>query len=209
MAFTGFEISDFDVFTIPGLDPRMEELRERVRPKLQALGEAIAPRLSEQTGETMYVHVAKHARRSVNPPDETWVAWSDGKRGYKSRPHFQVGLREANLFGMFALIYEYPNKPGFARDMLEQLDEILPALPGTFVVSPDHTKPETHSLTELGKEGLEQMLKRLGNVKKAEFLIGIELNREDPTVRNGEKLIRKVEETFTTLQPLYQIASLA
>ena len=30
---------------------------------------------------------------------------------------------------MFALIYEYPDKPGFAQNLLEQLDEILPGLP--------------------------------------------------------------------------------
>ena len=36
-----------------------------------------------------YPHVAKHARRSVNPPKDTWVAFATSKRGYKMLPHFK------------------------------------------------------------------------------------------------------------------------
>lgn len=205
----GFEDRDFDVFTIEGLDPRMEVLKERIRPKLQSIGEAITPHLSNLTGEEMYVHVAKHARRTVNPPDETWVAWSAQKRGYKSHPHFQVGIRDTGLFAMFALIYEYPNKPGFAQNLMEQLDEILPGLPPDFVISKDHTRPEVYPLRELGREGLEATLKRLQDVKKAEFLCGRVLDRKDVAVRDGSSLEETIKETFSTLEPLYRLAALS
>lgn len=205
----GFEDKDFDVFTIEGLEPRMEALKERIRPKLQEVGEAMTLPLSNLTGEQMYVHVAKHARRTVNPPDETWVAWSAQKRGYKSHPHFQVGIRETGLFAMFALIYEYPNKPGFAQNLMEQLDEILPGLPPDFVISKDHTRPEVHPLPELGREGLEAVLQRLQDVKKAEFLCGRVLDRKDVTVRNSSSLEETFKETFTTLEPLYRLAALS
>ena len=71
----------------------MEGLKERdtIRPKLKGIGETIAPYLSRLTGDEMYIHVAKHARRTVNPPDETWVAWSPQKRGYKSQPRLSGG----------------------------------------------------------------------------------------------------------------------
>ena len=42
------------------------------------------------------MHVAKHARRSVNPPIDTWVAFAPNKRGYKMLPHFQIGLLGIN-----------------------------------------------------------------------------------------------------------------
>ncbi|PTM59283.1 YktB family protein [Desmospora activa] len=191
MAFHGFTQSDFNVFSIPGLEPRMEALKERIRPNLEALGEEMAPFLSDLTGETMYVHVAKHARRSVHPPAETWVAWSSQKRGYKSLPHFQVGLREQECFAMFALIYEYPRKPEFARDLLEQLDEVLPTLPRHFVISQDHTRPETDSLQELGQEGLQRVLERLQRVKKAEFLCG-SLHQHNESLLHKPDVLKKV-----------------
>lgn len=62
-----FTEEDFNTFTIEGLDARMEVLKETVRPKLTALGEHFAPTLSALTGDEMFPHVAKHARRSVNP----------------------------------------------------------------------------------------------------------------------------------------------
>lgn len=184
----------------------MEALKEQIRPKLEALGEEMAPFLSDLTGETLYVHVAKHARRSVHPPDETWVAWASQKRGYKSHPHFQVGLREQELFAMFALIYEFPRKPEFARDFLEQQDELLPTLPPEFVVSKDHTRPETHSLEELGPDGLQQVLERLQDVKKAEFLCGSLHHRDDPLLKQPDALKRQLETTFSRVVPLYRLA---
>src|SRR5262249_30268826 len=35
-----------------------------------------------------YAHVAKHMRRSVNPPPETWVAFGPSPRGYKQFCHY-------------------------------------------------------------------------------------------------------------------------
>ncbi|SFT04737.1 YktB family protein [Marininema halotolerans] len=209
MTFSGFNKQDFDTFTIPGLEPRMDELKETIRPKLTALGEEIAPYLSEQLGEEMNVHVAKHARRSVHPPDETWVAWSAGKRGYKATPHFQVGLRKENLFAMFAIIYEYPNKPGFSKDLQEQMAELFSPLPSTYRISPDHTQPQTYSLAELGSEGIHEILERLAQVKKAEFMIGIELDRNQATRSDGQTLIEEIKKTFASLASFYRIAVLA
>lgn len=75
-----FTEEDFHTFTIEGLDARMDVLKETVRPKLQGLGEHFAPVLSALAGDDMFVHVAKHARRSVNPPDDSWVAFANNKR---------------------------------------------------------------------------------------------------------------------------------
>ncbi|MFD1426755.1 uncharacterized protein YktB (UPF0637 family) [Kroppenstedtia sanguinis] len=205
----GFEDRDFEVFTIDGLEPRMEGLKERIRPKLASIGETLAPYLTRRTGEEMFIHVAKHARRTVHPPDETWVAWSPQKRGYKSQPHFQLGIRESELFAMFALIYEYPAKPEFAQNLLQQLDEILPHLPSDFVLSRDHTRPEVHPLSKLGREGLTAALERLQSVKKAEFLCGRVWSREDPRIHDPSQLEAMIRETFVSLEPLYRLARLS
>src|SRR5690606_12482306 len=65
-----FTASDFDVFTIPGLEPRMEALIANVRPKLTTLGTALAPDLTAAVGMEMFPHVAKHARRTVHAPND-------------------------------------------------------------------------------------------------------------------------------------------
>lgn len=110
MPFQGFTHDDFAVFQIEGLEPRMDALIARVRPKLNELGNELAPVLSALCGEEMFPHVAKHARRTVHAPNDTWVAWGPNKRGYKALPHFQVGMFYSHLFVVFAIIYESSNK---------------------------------------------------------------------------------------------------
>ncbi|SEN07690.1 Protein of unknown function [Lihuaxuella thermophila] len=110
MRSPNFIENDFEVFNIDGLEPRMYALKRQIRPKFEMIGEQIAPYLSMLVGEPVAVHIAKHARRTVNPPEETWVAWSTSRRGYKSLPHFQFGIRDLHLFIWFALIYECDKK---------------------------------------------------------------------------------------------------
>lgn len=62
-----FKQKDFKVFSVEGLENRMAALDEKVRPQLNALGERYSKYLTEQTGDEFFYHVAKHARRTVNP----------------------------------------------------------------------------------------------------------------------------------------------
>lgn len=66
--FEGFSEADFNVFTIGGLDERMEAIKTQIRPKFEELSTHFAPTLSSLVGDEIFVHVAKHARRTVNPP---------------------------------------------------------------------------------------------------------------------------------------------
>lgn len=89
---------DLDIFTIPTFAERMAQIRSEISPKLDRLGESITDGIVKKTGSLIYYHVAKHARRSVNPPDETWVAFSPSARGYKNYVHIAVGV---GYFGAF------------------------------------------------------------------------------------------------------------
>ena len=88
MEFVGFQTSDFEVFEVPGFDERMNAVKTQLRPKFEQLGQDLTPRLTEVLCIPMFAHVAKHARRTVNPPKDTWVAFSADKRGYKKTPSF-------------------------------------------------------------------------------------------------------------------------
>lgn len=206
MEFTGFTAEDFDVFAVPGLEARMGALIERVRPKLEVLGAELVPFVSAICGEEMFVHVAKHARRKVNPPIDTWVAWAANKRGYKALPHFEVGMFESHLFIIFAIIYESPNKTIFADNLEKKLSSVRSKLPKNYYWSTDHMNPNGISHADMDKESFSALIAKLKQVKKAEVMCGLSIPREKVSTMNGGELIRTVQETFETLLPLYRLA---
>ncbi|MEH7501675.1 DUF1054 domain-containing protein [Neobacillus drentensis] len=206
MSFKGFTNEDFDVFLIDGLEARMAALKETVRPKLEDLGEYFAPAITALTGDEMFVHVAKHARRTINPPKDTWVAFSNNPRGYKMMPHFQIGMWNTHLFIWFAVIYEAPQKDTIAARFSKKLTKIYKDTPKDFVWSVDHTKPETIEHDQLSKDDLRSLFDRLQNVKKAELLCGFTIDREQVIQLGSDGLIQQIDDVFNKVATLYKIA---
>lgn len=205
MKFNGFTASDFQVFDIKGLDNRMKAIQTKIQPKLEFLGEHFAPTLSTLTGDEMFYHVAKHARRSVNPPDDTWVAFANNKRGYKKHPHFQIGLWKTHVFIWFAMIYEAPNKADFGKKVEQNVEQIRSIIPDYFVWSDDHTKPEAKPFESMSHDEFLALSQRVQHVKKAELLCGLHLKRDSVIDMSGDELVHKVEGAFKTLLPLYKM----
>ncbi|WP_285766469.1 DUF1054 domain-containing protein [Peribacillus sp. SI8-4] len=205
MNISRFTADDFNVFTIDGLEQRMDALKDRIQPKLQALGEHFSQRLSVMTGDEMHPHVAKHARRTVNPPKDTWVAFAANSRGYKMMPHFQIGLWETHMFIWYAVIYEAPNKMEIGKKLEQQTDQLMKSIPSNYVWSMDHTKPEVISNEGLGKEDLTSMFHRLQTVKKAEILCGISVSRDDAIQMNDDEFMKTIQDAFDHLLPLYKL----
>ena len=193
----------FKVFETPGLEARMSALADKVRPKFEELGTQYAAFFSGKTGEEFHPHVAKHMRRTVNPPNDSWVAFAPNKRGYKAVPHFQIGLWESHVFIILAVIYEANGKSGMAERLLNS--DVLAGLPNDMVLSPDHMKPEASSLGELGEEGITKLLERLRDVKKGELVIGRHLLRGEADNLDKEQFNRLAEKTFDELLPVYNI----
>lgn len=193
---------DFDVFSIEGLENRMEALQKRIQPKFEVLGRQFADLLSAHGTDEFFPHVAKHARRTVNPPKDSWVAFAPAKRGYKALPHFQIGLWGTHLFIILAVIYENPDKKGIA-ERLQNDFAVLTTLPETYIVSGDHMKPEAVTIGQAGATGIEMLLNRLQTVKKAEFLVGRHLLREDAVKLSTDEFLAFAEETFNQLLPIY------
>jgi len=202
-SFDGFTKEDFETFTIDGLDERMEAIRERIQPKFRELGQALTDDLSASLQTEMFLHIAKHARRTVNPPKDTWLAIAGNKRGYKQHPHFQVGLFDDHLFIWLAYIYELPNKNGIAKTFLTNIDEFNKFSSNDYFISLDHTKKDAMPIEKID---LPRSLERLRDVKKAEFLIGRQFQANDPVLQNGKKLYQIIRETFEELTPLYKLS---
>jgi len=201
MDFNGFHKTDFDTFLIDGLEERMEAIQTRIQPKFREIGSELEDHLSAHLGNEMFLHIAKHARRTVNPPKDTWLAVADNKRGYKKHPHFQVGLFDDHVFIWLALIYELDFKSDIASKFLEHYDE-LKALPNHYAVSLDHMKNSSFTIAELEQKGLE----RFRDVKKAEFLVGLHLQPGDPNLEDGGKFMEITKKTIDSLIPFYKIA---
>jgi len=197
-----WESTDFEVFEINGLEHRMQALIEKVRPKFEELGHTYAAFFSSKTGDEFYPHVAKHARRSVNPPKDSWVAFSPYKRGYKAMPHFQIGLWGTHVFIILAVIYEVPDKIQIAETLLKK-KSIFKKLPQDFIISGDHMSPDAFPLKTAHKVQLESLLIRLRDVKKAEFIVGRHLYSDQAITMSKESFEAFADDTFDALLPVY------
>ena len=195
---------DFDVFHTDGLEKRMNALQTLIQPKFHKLGRHFADRLSSHGIDEFFPHVAKHARRTVNPPKDSWVAFAPAKRGYKALPHFQIGLWGTHLFIILAVIYENPDKKGIA-ERLDRNSKVLTSLPITYIFSSDHTKPEVTRISEAGIVGLGKVFDRLQTVNRAEFLVGRHLLREEAINMSEDEFMHFAEETFDHLLPVYDV----
>jgi uncharacterized protein YktB (UPF0637 family) len=200
----GLGPEQFEVFTIQDFQPCMEALVTRVRPRLEALGAELRARMSERLGETLHLHVARHARRTVNPPRDTWLALSPDARGYKAHPHFQLGLWGTHVFAQFALIYEAPSRPDVAGRLLERPEAGVGVMAPELRWSGDHTRPG--GVSQSDAEGVRQLLVRARDLRKAEVLCGRDLDRDDPRVPDGEALVAWTLETWVETLPLWALA---
>lgn len=203
MTFTGFEKTDFDIFFIDGLDERMAAIRTHIQPKFKAIGDALMDDMAALAGNEMYVHIAKHARRTKNPPKDTWMAFSHDKRGYKKHPHFQIGLFDDHVFLWLAYIYEMPGKQDVGERFLQHIDELKRTIPDNYVISLDHTKKDAESMDTVD---LEKALTRFRDVKKGEFLVGRHFQADDPLLQDGDRFIQIAKHTFETLIPIYRMS---
>lgn len=148
-----FTEDDYAVFALQPFEARMSALRAQIRPKLVSYGQALAERLRAEGGVELWPHVAKHMRRKVNPPEDTWLALARSQRGYKRYAHFALGIEKQGLYARLVLKEEAEDKKILAQrlaahglavvaglaDDLSWLD--LPgrktALPGSALTSAD------------------------------------------------------------------------
>ncbi|HDC4052054.1 TPA: YktB family protein [Staphylococcus aureus] len=197
-----FKPKDFKAFNVEGLDARMEALNEYIRPQLHELGGYFSDFFTSQTGETFYPHVAKHARRSVNPPKDTWVAFATSKRGYKMLPHFQIGMFEDQLFVMFGIMHEAKDKATRAK-VFERKFKAIQQLPDDYRVCLDHMKPDKPFIKDLTDDDLKEAIQRAINVKKGEFFIARAITPQDKRLKSDKTFIAFLEETFDQFLPFY------
>jgi hypothetical protein len=120
----GFTSADFEVFNVQGFSERMEELYAHVRPKLLRLGNELAPELARKLHLEFFPHVAKHARRTVNPPPETWCAFGPSQRGYKRYGYLALCISSIGLHARLVVKPEADNRPRIAEGIKRKAAEL-------------------------------------------------------------------------------------
>lgn len=202
--FTGFTADDFAGFGLPGFDERMAFVKAGPRVRLEALGQALVPHLTELTGQPMYPITAKHMRRKVNPPKDTWVAWSANKRGYKMLPHFQVGLWHTHAFIQAGVIYEAPAKPAVGMRLLEAGERLVGSLPAGYRWLEDSTQPEGILNSAMTADDIARIGTRLMTRKDADCMVGLSVPAAE-AVRLGAGFADLAREVMERLLPIYRL----
>ncbi len=202
--FPGFTTKDFDVFLIPEFHERMSHLRRDIRPKLAKLGDDLAPKLESLVGHPLYPHTASHARRRINPPDDTWVAFSRSERAYKRYAHFEVGISLDYVFVRFVVKPEgEDDKPTLERYLAQEgakAFELRDPSP-IFWYRDDHgTDP--FPITAIDADKAKEILQKT-KIKSHGFTVGVIFPRTDPVAKSAE-LVARSYNAIAHLVPLYK-----
>jgi uncharacterized protein YktB (UPF0637 family) len=210
MAFNGFTEREFEIFDLPGFAVRMPAIRAETTPKLKALGDQIAPSLAETTHQELYPHVAQHLRRTVNPPIETWVAFSPSPRAYKPFVHFRVAINGGGLKVVCHLEEDPEDKPAFADGLNRNAAAIARHLAA---------HPEIRSADVRGKEAMRDaprpwsaaelatLAERLAHLKGQDASFAIRFDRDDPVVASPTPLVEATLGAMRALLPIYRLGA--
>lgn len=208
MASGAFRSADFKVFEVKGFQARMAEIRERVRPKLEALGQSLAPAIARTTAADTFPHVAKHARRTVNPPDDTWVAFGPDARGYKKHPHFKVAVSRNTVRFLFEVGPEFADKKRWAASWKKNAPKLGPVLGGIKGLAwfrNEHDEEPARPLSELRGEAFAALADELTRTRDGQVVIGRAVAATEAAHWSEAEYRTAALETFRALAPLYRL----
>jgi uncharacterized protein YktB (UPF0637 family) len=137
VATLGFTPVDFEVFKVEGFNERMQQIYAHVRPKLIRLGDELAPELARRLHMEYFPHVAKHARRTVNPPPETWAAFGPSPRGYKRYGYLALCISGAGLHARAVVKSEADKRQEMARGLKARAAQLVKDFKGSAIARYD------------------------------------------------------------------------
>ena len=119
-----FTKKDLEVFQVPGFADRMQLIVDEIHPKLAKLGELLQPQLSRLVSHQLYPHIAQHARRTVNPPDETAVSFAPDDKNYKPYVHFILCVGSLGVQARVTARQECKDRKVFSQNLLVYVDKL-------------------------------------------------------------------------------------
>jgi uncharacterized protein YktB (UPF0637 family) len=203
-----FRSPDFEVFAVKGFQPRMSDIRARIRPKLETLGASLAPVIGKSTGGDVFAHVAKHARRTVNPPDDTWVAFGPEARGYKKHPHFKLAVSRHAIRFLFEIGPEHAEKKRWASAWKKSAPKLAPVLRRVKDLAwfkNEHDEEPAASLADLTAEEIGALADEITRTRDGQLVIGRAVSADDAARWTEAQYRDAALDTFRALAPLYRL----
>ena len=208
MASPAFVAGDFKIFDVKGFKPRMAEIRTRVRPKLDAFGESLTSSVGRSVGSQVFAHVAKHARRTVNAPDDTWVAFGPDARGYKKHSHFKIAVSRHCVRFLFEVGPEYADKRRWAGTWKKHALKVGPVLRRVKHLAwfkNEHDEEPASPLVDFTPEKLGELADELTRTRDGQLVIGRAVPADEAARWTEAQYRSAALETFRMLAPLYRL----
>ena len=208
MPQAAFGSADFKVFDVKGFQPRMGEIRTRIRPKLETLGKSLAPAVARSVGGETFAHVAKHARRTVNPPDDTWVAFAPDKRGYKKHCHFKVAVSRHCVRFLFEIGPEHAEKKRWAAAWKRNAGKLSPVLRRMKTLAwfkNEHDEAPAAALGDMTPDALSELADEILRTRDGQLVLGRAVTAEEASRWNDAQYRQAALDTFRALLPLYRL----
>ncbi|HEX3175173.1 MAG TPA: DUF1054 family protein [Methylomirabilota bacterium] len=208
MPSTAFYATDFKVFDERGFKARMGAIRERLRPKLEAIGHSLTRDVERATGAGVFAHVARHARRTVNPPDDTWVAFGPDARGYKKHCHFKVAVSRHAVRFLFEVGPEHADKKRWAaawKKSAPRLAPVLRTVTGLAWFKNEHDEEPAAPLADLSAEQLAELADELTRVRDGQLVLGRVIPAGEAARWTEAQYRGAALATFRALAPLYRL----
>ena len=208
MPSAAFGSADFKVFDVKGFQPRMGQIRARIRPKLETLGKSLAPAVARSVGGDTFAHVAKHARRTVNPPDDTWIAFAPDKRGYKKHCHFKVALSRHCVRFLFEIGPEHADKKRWVTAWKKNARNLAPVLRRVKNLAwfkNEHDETPASALGDMTPDALLELADEIVRTRDGQLVLGRAVTADEASRWNEAQYRQAALDTFRALIPLYRL----
>jgi uncharacterized protein YktB (UPF0637 family) len=197
----GFKQVDFEVFKVEGFNERMQQIYAHVRPKLVRLGDELAPELARKLHMEFFPHVARHARRTVNPPPETWAAFGPSPKGYKRYGYLALCISGTGLHARAVVKSEADKRPEMARSLKAKAAQLVKSFKGTPLARYDKWDFKTIPAPEPDASDMFSSLADALNKKSGGIDVGFGWNLKDSLRLDRAELV----DAFRELEPLYRV----
>jgi len=147
-------------------------------------------------------------RRTVNPPDDTWVAFGPEKRGYKKVQHFKVAISRHSLRFLFEIGPEYADKakwmPAWERE-IGRLAVKLKKGPGLGWYKNEHDEEPAALLESLSSHEIGGLAGEVMRRKDGQLVLGRRLEQAEVLRLKPRAFEQAALATFGDLAPLYKL----
>jgi uncharacterized protein YktB (UPF0637 family) len=131
MPTLGFLRRDFDVFAIDDFSARLAKIDQLVTPRLMQLAPAFNRELARNLEMVFFPHFARHIRRAVNPPAETWAAWGPSPNGYRRHGYLALYISGVGIHARAVVQSTADHRPEMVRAMKAKSADLEKSFRGT------------------------------------------------------------------------------